>query len=75
LAANTSPEPFSNIALRLFEDVVAVGASLLMVFHPLVILGAVAVFLVFTVWLARRIGRALGRLFHRGGRACHARSS
>jgi len=66
LAANTSPEPFSNIALSLFEDVIAVGASLLMVFHPLVILMVVAIFLVFAVCLARRIGRAVGRLFHRG---------
>ena len=76
LAANTSPEPFSNIALSLFEDAVAVGASLLMAFHPLVILAVVAIFLVVAVWLARRIGRALGRLFHRGtGVASHAGSS
>src|SRR5947209_4543488 len=57
LALNTSPEPFSNIALSLLEDVVAVGASLLMAFHPLVILGVVAAFLVFAMLLARRIGR------------------
>src|SRR3989454_2001709 len=63
LAANTSPEPFSNIALSLFEDAVAVGASLLMVFHPLAILAVVAIFLVVAVWLARRIGRAVMRLF------------
>ena len=65
LAANTSPEPFSNIALSLFEDVVAIGASLLLAFHPLVILIVVAIFLVVAVWLARRIARAIGRLFHR----------
>src|SRR6266566_2079143 len=59
LAANTSPEPFSNIALSLVEDLVAVGASLLMAFHPLVILGVVAVFLLAAVWLGRRIVRAL----------------
>jgi len=67
LAANTSPEPFSNIALSLFEDAVAIGASLLMAFHPLVILAVVVVFLVVAVWLARRIARAVGRLFRRGG--------
>jgi uncharacterized membrane protein len=65
LAANTSPEPFSNIALSLFEDVVAVGASVLMAFHPLVILGIVAVFLAGAIWLARRIARAMGRMFRR----------
>ena len=63
LAANTSPEPFSNIALSLFEDAIAVGASLLMAFHPLVILVVVAIFLVVAVWLARRIARAVMRLF------------
>ena len=63
LAANTSPEPFSNIALSLFEDAIAVGASLLMAFHPLVILVVVAIFLVLAVWLARRIARAVLRLF------------
>jgi len=63
LAANTSPEPFSNIALSLVEDAIAVGASLLMAFHPLVILVVVAIFLVLAVWLARRIARAVMRLF------------
>jgi hypothetical protein len=63
LAANTSPEPFSNSLLSLGEDVIAVGASLLMAFHPVVILVIVGIFLVFAVWLARRIGRALRRLF------------
>ena len=63
LAANTSPEPFSNIALSLVEDVVAVSASALMAFHPVLILAVVAVFLVLAIWFARRIVRALRRLF------------
>src|SRR5438309_4775003 len=65
LAANTSPEPFSNIALSVLEDLVAVGASVLMAFHPLVILGVVAAFLVSAVWLGRRIVRAVRGLFRR----------
>src|SRR2546426_4594441 len=65
LAANTSPEPFSNIALSLLEDLIAVGASFLMAAHPLVILAVVVVFLVAAVWLARRILRALSGLFQR----------
>jgi uncharacterized membrane protein len=64
LAANTSPEPFSNVALSFMEDVIAVGASFLMAFHPVAILVVVAIFLIFAVWLGRRITRALGRLFH-----------
>jgi len=58
LAANTSPEPFSNIALSLAEDLTAAGGSLLMAAHPVVILVLVAIFLVFAVWFARRITRA-----------------
>ena len=61
LAANTSPEPFSNIVLSLVEDVIAVGASALMAFHPVVILVVVAVFLMVAVWFARIIVRALRR--------------
>jgi hypothetical protein len=63
LTANTSPEPFSNILLSLGEDVIAIGASLLMAFHPAVILVIVGIFLVFAVWLARRIACALRRMF------------
>jgi hypothetical protein len=66
LAANTSPEPFSNIALSLAEDVAAAGGSFLMAFHPVVILVLVVIFVALSVWLARRIARALGRLFHPG---------
>jgi hypothetical protein len=68
LAANTSPEPFSNIALSLFEDLVAIGASVLMAYHPVVVLGIVVVFVILAAFLARRIIVALGGLFHRAGR-------
>ena len=45
LAANTSPEPFSNIALSLAEDAVAVGSSFLIAWFPVVMLGIVILFL------------------------------
>jgi uncharacterized membrane protein len=63
LAANTSPEPFSNVALSFIEDAITVGATFLMAHHPVVILVVVAIFVVFAVWAARRIRRALRRLF------------
>lgn len=56
-AANMSPEPFSNIALSLTEDVFTVGSSFLMVFLPIVMLVVVAVGVVFGIWLARRLWR------------------
>ena len=71
LAANASPEPFSNVALSVIEDVIAIGASVLMALHPLVILAIVAAFLVFAILITRRIARALSGLFHRRTSVSH----
>ena len=65
LAANMSPEPVSNIALSLFEDVLTVGGTLLMAVHPGILIGLVAVALLGTIFLARWISRALRRRFGR----------
>lgn len=65
VAVNTSPEPFSNILLSLAEDVFTVGASAVMVAHPLVILGAVAAFLAIVAWMLPKIIRALRRMLAR----------
>jgi len=65
LTANMSPEPFTNIGLSLVEDAVAIGSAILMVFHPVVILGVVVVFVALAVWMIPRIMRALRRMFGR----------
>jgi hypothetical protein len=65
LAANTSPEPVSNIALSLTEDVVAFGATILMAFFPVVMIVVVIVFLIIAIWLVPKIIRALRRLIAR----------
>lgn len=62
-AANVSPEPFTNWALSVFEDVIAVGAVLLSVLYPLVILIVVAVFLVIFVWILPKVLRRIRRMF------------
>src|SRR5215813_12541073 len=59
LAANTSPEPVSNVALSLTEDMVAFGATILMAYFPIVMLAIVAIFLIVMVWLTPKIIRAL----------------
>ncbi len=61
--ANTSPEPFSNIALSFTEDVAVVGGSWLAVSYPLVFLGALVVFLVVAAVLFRWIWTGLRRVF------------
>jgi uncharacterized membrane protein len=65
LAANTSPEPVSNVALSLTEDVVAFGSTILMVFFPIAMLIIVVIFLIVTIWLTPKIIRALRRLIAR----------
>jgi hypothetical protein len=61
VAANTSPEPFSNWALSLFEDVFVVGLGTLALAFPLLafgvalgLLGLIAVFSVAIVRVFRR---------------------
>jgi len=65
LAANTSPEPVSNIALSLFEDAVTVGGTLLMAIHPAILIAIVIVAvgsaIFFLRWISRSIKRRFGR--------------
>lgn len=63
--ANTSPEPVSNIALSVMEDVVAVALSALMTLHPIVVLGIAIVFTVVAIFLIRKITRVMRRAFAR----------
>ena len=59
LVANHSPEPFSNVALSVAEDLI-VPAGLWVVFqHPLVAGVIVVIFLVLFTWLSPKIFRLL----------------
>lgn len=64
-AANTSPEPVSNLALSVTEDALVVGGSWLAVQHPEVFLVLLAIFLVTAVVLIRWVLRGMRRLFGR----------
>ncbi len=59
--ANLSPEPFTNWALSLAEDVFAVGAVVLAVLNPVVILVVIFIFLLLLVWILPKVIRALRR--------------
>ena len=65
LAANTSPEPVSNFALSIGEDVLTFGSAVLLVFFPIAILIVVAIFIVVAIWIVPKILRAMKRLFAR----------
>lgn len=67
LAANSSPEPFSNIFLSVIEDVLTVGLAILAAFHPAVILAIIAVFVVLLIWLAPKVFRAIRDMLRRVG--------
>ncbi len=59
---NTSPEPFSNWAASLTEDVLTLGALWTAFKYPLLFLSLLAAFLVLALWLLPRIWRALRRM-------------
>jgi hypothetical protein len=59
LAANHSPEPFSNIGLSFTEDLIAVGGTWLALTHPLLMLGIVLIFLIIFAFVAPSIFRLL----------------
>ncbi len=70
---NMSPEPFSNIALSITEDIATSGLLYVVYAYPYVS-GAVAVgLLVFTGGMMFMAWRIVGRLFHRRPAASRAR--
>ena len=65
LAANTSPEPFSNIGLSLLGDTLTLGGTLLMAVHPAILIGVVLVAVFLSVLFFRWVLRSLKRIFRR----------
>ncbi len=58
-SVNTSPEPFSNVALSVAEDTLVAGGLALALANPWLFLLALLVFLVLLVWLLRLIWRGV----------------
>jgi hypothetical protein len=63
-AVTPSPEPVSNTALSVGEDVVAIGLTWFATTHPYVAAGIAIVLVVLTVLAIRWVIRAIRRLFH-----------
>jgi hypothetical protein len=63
LAINASPEPFSNWAASVTEDISVFGSIWLMFNHPVIMMILVLVFLALTVWLVPKIFRFVKRGF------------
>ncbi len=62
-AVTPSPEPFSNIALSLGEDALAVFLTWMATWSPWIAVSIAAVLLVVTILLVRLVWRALTALF------------
>lgn len=61
-AANASPEPVTNWTLSIIEDVFAVGAIVFAVFHPIVILAIIFIFLLILAWILPKVVRRIRRM-------------
>jgi Domain of unknown function (DUF4126) len=61
-AINTSPEPFSNVAMSLAEDLGIAGLLWLAFEHPWIALATVAALFVLAVWLIAKFARLIRRM-------------
>lgn len=61
-AVNTSPEPFSNIALSLFEDGLVAGLLALAIANPIIALVVVVIFTILGIWLVVKFFGAIKRV-------------
>jgi hypothetical protein len=68
-AANASPEPFSNWALSLGEDALAVALSWLASVHPIITAGVVVLLVILAVLLMWRLFRFFRQVVRRIGGA------
>ncbi len=64
-AANTSPEPFSNLGLSVAEDMSTAGLLWLVLTHPLVALAIVIVLVLLAAWLLPKLIRFVARVLKR----------
>lgn len=61
-AVNASPEPVSNWALSITEDIFTFGAVTLMALHPLAILVIILIFLLILAWILPKVLRRIRRM-------------
>lgn len=61
LAINASPEPFSNWAASIVEDITVLGSIWMIFNHPILMIGIILIFLAFIVWLAPKVFRLAKR--------------
>ena len=60
--ANISPEPVTNWIISIVEDIIAVGAVVLSVLHPIAILVIILIFLLVLAWILPKVVRRIKRM-------------
>lgn len=65
---NTSPEPVSNWAASISEDLAVFGGLWLALNHPLLFLAALMIFVILLIWLLPKMWRAIKKVFAAIGR-------
>ncbi len=60
---NASPEPFSNWAASISEDLAVIGGMWAALHHPALFLAALVIFIIFMVWLLPKIWRGIKKVF------------
>lgn len=63
LAINASPEPFSNWAASITEDITVLGSIWMIFNHPIIMMVLIVIFLTSIIWLVPKIFRAAKRGF------------
>jgi hypothetical protein len=61
-ALNTSPEPVTNWTASFAEDVMVMGGMWLALFHPIVFIVLLVIFLAFAAWLLPKLWRFAKRM-------------
>lgn len=64
---NTSPEPFSNWAASISEDVIVLAGLWTAFNHPVIFLILLLLFIVFVIWILPKIYRAIRAIFTKLG--------
>ena len=60
---NTSPEPFSNWAASISEDIVVIGGVWACLNHPILFLIALVIFIALVIWLLPKIWAGIKKVF------------
>lgn len=67
LLINTSPEPFSNWTASIGEDIGVIAGLWTALYHPVLFLALLFLFVLFTVWVLPKLWRLIKRLFQKIG--------